>query len=152
VHSDGAIWLAYQPINSQTLTWNEVYASKYQDGVWSTPVRAGFNYQSYNVASGERDPGVLIYRVDQPQVAFRTPDQKIHTFDLSNLSAAPADTTAPTTSITSPSDGASVSGFVTISVSESDNLGICKFEFLVVVAVVSTMFSLLLLLFWDRIY
>ena len=149
VLSDGAIWLAYQPINSQTLTWNEVYASKYQDGVWSTPVRAGFNYQSYNVASGERDPGVLIYRVDQPQVAFRTPDQKIHTFDLSNLSVAPADTTAPTTSITSPSGGASVSGSVTISVSASDNVGITKVELLVDGSVAGTMTSSPYVLLWD---
>ncbi len=82
VLSDGTIWLAYQPINSQTLTWNEVFTSKYQSGVWSGPVLTGLNYKGYNIASGERNPGALIYRTDQPEVAFLTPDQKIHTFAL----------------------------------------------------------------------
>src|SRR6266478_6323451 len=52
VLGDGTLWLAYQPINSQTLTWNEVYASKYQSGVWSGPVLTGLNYKGYNIASG----------------------------------------------------------------------------------------------------
>ena len=80
VLSDGTIWLTYQPINSQTLTWNEVYASKYQSGAWSVPVLTGLNYNNYNSASGLAES--LVYRTDQPQVAFRTPDQKIHTFAL----------------------------------------------------------------------
>src|SRR5439155_23694792 len=71
------------------------------------------------------------------------------TFDLSNLSAAPADTTAPTTSITSPSDGASVSGSVTISVSASDNVGITKVDLLVDGSVAGTMTSSPYALLWD---
>lgn len=123
---DGTIWLAYQPINSQTLTWNEVYASNYQNGVWSAPVFAGLDYNNYNQANGL---GIsLVYRADQSQVAFFTPDQKVHTFDLSNLGPAPADTTPPTTSITSPANGATVSGTVTISASASDNVGVTKVE------------------------
>src|SRR5438034_5988081 len=51
VLSDGTLWLAYQPINHQTLTWNEVYASKYQNGVWSAPVFTGLNYNDYNESS-----------------------------------------------------------------------------------------------------
>src|SRR5437870_4951249 len=83
VLSDGTIWLAYQPINHQTLTWNGVYASKYQNGVWSAPVLAGLDYNDYNSASGL---GVsLVYRTDQPLAAFMTPDQRMHRFDLSNL-------------------------------------------------------------------
>src|SRR2546426_7587191 len=93
VLSDGTLWLAYQPINHQTLTWNEVYASKYQNSVWSAPVFTGLNYNDYNESSAlGYDPVALIYRTDQPQVAFRTPDQKIHAFDLSNLGPAPTDT------------------------------------------------------------
>jgi Ig-like domain-containing protein/SdrD B-like protein len=80
VLSDGTIWLAYLPINSQSLTWNEVYASKYQSGVWSSPALTGFNYNNYNQSSGLA--GALVYRTDQPVVAFLTPDQKIHTFAL----------------------------------------------------------------------
>jgi hypothetical protein len=83
VLSDGTIWLAYLPINSQSLTWNEVHASKYQGGVWSVPALTGLNYNNYNQSSGlGYNPGALIYRIDQPEVAFLTPDQKIHTFAL----------------------------------------------------------------------
>ena len=80
VLSDGTIWLAYLPINSQSLTWNEVYASKYQSGAWSAPVLTGLDYSNYNQSSGLGS--ALIYRTDQPLVAFQTPDQKIHTFAL----------------------------------------------------------------------
>jgi len=131
VLSDGTVWLSYQPINHQTLTWNEVYASKYQNGVWSAPVFTGLNYNDYNESSAlGYDPGALIYRTDQPQVAFRTPDQKIHAFDLSNLGPAPTDTAAPITSVTSPANGATVSGNVTVSASASDNVGVTRVEFL----------------------
>jgi hypothetical protein len=129
VLSDGTIWLAYQPINSQTLTWNEVYASKYQGGAWGPRALVGLNYNNYNNASGlGYDPGALIHHSDQPQVAFMTPDQKIHTFDLSNLNPAPADTIAPATSVTSPASGATVSGNVTVAASASDNVGVTKVE------------------------
>jgi hypothetical protein len=136
VLSDGTLWLAYLPINSQTLTWNEVYASKYQNGVWSAPVLTGRNYNNYNQSSGLSD--ALIYRTDQPQVAFLAPDQKIHTFDLSNLGPAPADTTAPTASVTSPANGVTVSGNVTVSASASDNVGVTRVEFLLDASVVGT--------------
>jgi hypothetical protein len=129
VLSDGTIWLAYQPINPQTLTWNEVYASKYQGGAWSPRVLVGLNYNNYNNAGGlGYDPGALIHHIDQPEVAFMTPDQKIHTFDLSNLNPAPADTVVPATTITSPVSGSTVSGTVTVSASASDNVGVSKVE------------------------
>ncbi|HEX2949603.1 MAG TPA: Ig-like domain-containing protein [Armatimonadota bacterium] len=43
----------------------------------------------------------------------------------------PSDTTAPTVSITSPTDGATVSGTTTISVSATDNVGVSKVVFAV---------------------
>ena len=54
VLSDGTLYLAYQPINHQTFTWNEVYASHYSGGNWSAPVFVGFNYHNYNVLGIER--------------------------------------------------------------------------------------------------
>ncbi|MHA1228420.1 MAG: Ig-like domain-containing protein [Candidatus Hodarchaeales archaeon] len=42
-----------------------------------------------------------------------------------------ADTTAPTVSITSPADGATVSGTVTVEASASDNVGVDRVEFFV---------------------
>jgi peptidoglycan/xylan/chitin deacetylase (PgdA/CDA1 family) len=48
------------------------------------------------------------------------------------------DTTAPTVSLTAPSNGATVSGTTTISASASDDVGVTKVEFLVDGAVVGT--------------
>ena len=45
--------------------------------------------------------------------------------------SVPADTTAPTTSITAPSGGATVSGTTTVSASASDNVGVTSVEFYV---------------------
>jgi hypothetical protein len=149
VLSDGTIWLAYQPIDSTTYTWNKVYASKYQNGVWSVPVLAGLDYNDYNSNDGLNNDPSIVYRIDQPQVAFRTPDQEIHTLDLSNLGAAPTDTAAPTTSITSPANGATVSGSVTISASASDNVGVTKVDLLVDGSVAGTMTSSPYVLLWD---
>jgi thermitase len=41
----------------------------------------------------------------------------------------PTDTTAPTTSITSPANGATVSGTISVAASASDNVGVTKVEF-----------------------
>jgi hypothetical protein len=123
--SDGTIWLAYHPIHHDSLTWNEVYASKYQGGAWSTPILAGYNYNNYNVSGPGRNPGLLIYRTDQPQVAFMTPDQKIHSFSLTDSGQAPAsDTVPPTTAISTPGDGSTLSGSLTVSAVASDNVGV----------------------------
>jgi hypothetical protein len=151
VLSDGTIWLTYLPINHQTLTWNGVYASKYQNSVWSAPVFAGLAFSNYsNLANGLCcNPGALVYRMDQPQVAFLTPDQKIHAFDLSNLDPAPADATAPTISLASPDDGATVSGNVTVSASASDNVGVTKVEFLVDGSVAGTTTASPYSFLWD---
>lgn len=130
VLTDGSIWLAYHPINAQSLTWNEVYARQYQGGAWTAPALAGRNYRTYDVASGGRDPGLILHRPGQAQVAFLTPDQKIHSVPLSDSAPAP-DTAAPTSSITNPLPGASLSGTVAVSASASDNIGVARVDFLV---------------------
>lgn len=146
---NGDLSLVYHPINHQTLTWNEVYTRTYSNGSWSAPVFVGFNYNYYNSIGPYRNPGLVAYRTDQPQVAFRTPDQKIHTFNLSNLGAAPADTTNPTTAITSPANGATVSGTVTLSASASDNTGIARVEIWLDGSLVATGASSPLNFSWD---
>ncbi len=149
--ADGTIWLAYQPIDSQTLTWNQVYASKYQDGAWSAPVLTGLNYSSYNVASAGRDPGLLIYRTDQPQVAFLTPDQEIHSLTLSDTAPPPStpDILPPTVFVTSPVNNAIVTGNITLSASAADNVGVTKVDFLIDGAVVGAVNSLPSYLPWN---
>ena len=49
--------------------------------------------------------------------------------ELHNDSALAGDTTAPTTSITSPANNATVSATITVSASASDNVGVTKVEF-----------------------
>jgi len=149
VLSNGTLWLAYQPIDSQALTWNKVYASEYSNSAWSTPVPVGFNYTNYNIESAQRDPGFVVGSMDEPVAAFLTPDQNVHTFDLSNLGPTSADATPPTTSITSPVNGAAVSGSVTISASASDNVGVTKVDLLVDGSVAGTMTSSPYVLLWD---
>jgi len=45
------------------------------------------------------------------------------------VTSGPPDTTPPTTSITSPANGATVSGTITVTASASDNVGVVKVEF-----------------------
>lgn len=52
--------------------------------------------------------------------------------------STPADTTAPTTSITSPSNGATVSGTVSVTANASDDTGVSRVDFLVDGAVVGS--------------
>ena len=51
------------------------------------------------------------------------------TFALDDTGGGGGDTTAPTTSITAPASGATVSGTTTVSASASDNVGVTKVEF-----------------------
>lgn len=129
VLSDGTIWLTYQPIDQTALTWNQVYASQYSNNVWSAPSLVGFKYMTGNAGNPTRDPGFIVSQAGQPRVAFLTPDQKIHTFVVSNSpQISSSDTTAPTTSITSPASGATVSGTVSIAATASDNVAVLRVD------------------------
>lgn len=128
---DGTIWLAYQPINPQTLTWNEIYASKYEGGAWSAPAVAGYNYRTYNVSGGARDPGLLIYRLDLPHLAFLTPDEKIHTIALTDATPPASDAILPVAAITDPVNGATISGIAAVTATATDNVGVMRVDLLV---------------------
>ncbi len=54
---------------------------------------------------------------------------RIGSFKFSTCAAGPPDTTPPTTSITSPTNGATVTGSITISANASDNVGVTNVEF-----------------------
>src|SRR5262249_30147162 len=148
---DGTLWLAYQPINHQSLSFNEVYASSYFSNAWNTPVLVGFNYNHYTShdGSGHGDPGYFAYRTDQPQVAFRTPHVKVHAVSFSGSAPVPVDTTSPITSITSPTDGATVSGVTTVSATASDNVGVLSVDLLIDGAVQATALAAPYNFLWD---
>jgi hypothetical protein len=132
VLADGTLWMAYPPVNHNTLTWNEVYAVSYFNGAWAPPAFVGYNYGYYSAwgGSGNGDPGFLISRPGAAEVAFETPDVKISTFLLSGAAPAPVDGIAPSTSITSPANGSSVSGVVTVTAAASDNVGVTEVSLL----------------------
>jgi len=56
-------------------------------------------------------------------------DPTLTYFDDVSVTTSTPDTTAPTTSITAPANGATVSGTTTVSASASDNVGVTKVEF-----------------------
>ena len=148
VLGDGTMWLSYQPINHQTLTWNEVYSSNYFGNSWSIPALTGLAYTNYNVASC--GPGNPIDRLDKTQTAFLTPDRKVHSFMLTGSSAPAApDTVPPTTSIISPVDGKTVSGVVTVQATASDNTGVAQVNLLVDGVVKATTTSAPYFFLWD---
>src|SRR5262249_24926935 len=148
---DGTLWLAYQPINHQSLSFNGVYESSYFRNPWHTPVLVGLNYNHYTShdGSGHGDPGYFAYRTDQPQVAFRTPDVKVHAVSFSGSAPVPVDTTSPITSITSPTDGATVSGVTTVSATASDNVGVLSVDLLIDGAVQATALAAPYNFLWD---
>ncbi|HLL53506.1 MAG TPA: Ig-like domain-containing protein, partial [Myxococcaceae bacterium] len=63
---------------------------------------------------------------------------RIASFKFPGCGSAPTDTTPPTTSITAPAAGATVTGSVTLSASASDNVGVSKVEFYVGSSLVGT--------------
>jgi hypothetical protein len=73
---------------------------------------------SHTLTAVARDPLGLLYFTSDPV-----------TVTVSN--AAPPDTTPPTVSITSPSNGATVSGTTQVSATASDNVGVAGVQFLV---------------------
>jgi len=149
--SDGTLWLAYQPINHQSLSFNEVYAASYSNNTWSSPVLVGFNYNDYTAhdGSGHGDPGFFTYRINQGQVAFKAPDLKVHTFSLTGSAPPPPDISPPITTITSPADGSTVSGVVSVTASASDNVGVAGVDLLVDGAVYSTALAAPYTFSWD---
>ncbi|PYS52406.1 MAG: hypothetical protein DMG13_16280 [Acidobacteria bacterium] len=149
VAADGTIWLTYQPINSSTLIWNEVYTRSYFSNTWSAPALIGLNYNNYNIASGVRDPGFIVYRTDQPQVAFLTPDQQVHSFKLSGSASPPSDSVPPIASITNPPDGATVSGVLSVDLTASDNTGVAQVDLVVDGVVKSSKVAAPYTFLWD---
>jgi hypothetical protein len=145
--ADGTLWLTYQPINHQSLTWNQVYASNYYGGAWSTPILVGSNYTNYN-QHDSWDPGLLVYRTDQPQVSFRTPDTMIHSFNITG-GTPPPPLPLPTTAITSPSDGATLSGVVTVTASVGDSASVAEVDLLIDGAVQGVVQTAPYTFLWD---
>ena len=130
VLDDGTIWLAYFPIDHENLTWNRVHAVQYANGEWSTPVQVGSSLNGiYNWSNSgpQWDPGFLISRADQPQVAFRAPDGRIHSYHLDGLTSA-QDTVPP-----SVPDNLVASNITTKSVNltwaeSTDNTGVAGYD------------------------
>ncbi len=83
--------------------------------------QVSFDFTSYK---GQTIQVYLVGTEDsQKQTSFVVDD-----FALNATTSGTADTTPPTTSVTAPANGATVSGTVTISATASDNVGVTKME------------------------
>lgn len=92
-------------------TWNTVVEASANAGSGAgTGCGGGVKINEFSDASGT---GNFIYEF----------------IELHNDSAAASDTTAPTTSITAPANGATVSATVSVTANASDNVGVTKVEF-----------------------
>jgi len=129
VLSNGTMWLAYFPIDETSLNWNRVYAMQYTSGAWSSPTLVGYdlngNYD-WDLSGPQYDPGFLVYRADQPQVAFRAADSSIHSYNLdgSPVVAGPKGPSTPTNLVASNLTASSV---VLSWAASTDNVGVAGY-------------------------
>lgn len=84
----------------------------YESGLEVTDYAAAFSTRTYAVSGGE-----VTITISSHSPVFVEPSSVLQ-----------EDTTPPTVSITSPADGSTVSGSVTISATASDNIGVSKVE------------------------
>jgi hypothetical protein len=148
---DGTMWLAYPPINHATLTWNAVYAISHFNNAWNPPVFVGYNYGNFSGydGSGHGDPGFMVSRTDRAQVAYQTPDVNVRTFLISGAAPPPPDMTVPTTSITSPAHGSTVTGIVAVTATAADNVAVADVTLFVDGAAVGLKSSAPYTFSWD---
>jgi hypothetical protein len=107
------------------------------------------HFTDYNSADGLNNNPSLVYGNDRARIAFMAPDAKLHSFDLTQLGPATADTTPPTTAVSSPASGATVSGNTAITASASDNVGVTRVELWVDGALTTSTAAAPYAFFWN---
>lgn len=95
----------------------------YKDGNAGSPVTMNLTAGAHTFKIIGREAGVKVDRL------LALSDQACIPTGVGNNCTASADATAPTVAITSPTNGASVKGTVTISAAATDNIAVSKAEF-----------------------
>jgi hypothetical protein len=133
---NGATWIRHDEFyrDGGNLSWEEVTTniSAYQG---ATQIRFLFGVYTYECQVGcTSTRGVYVDNIG---------------LVVSQQASGPADTEAPVTAITSPANGATLSGAATISASASDNTGVSRVDFLVNGAVAGSDSSAPYSFSWD---
>ena len=66
-----ATWIAYRPVDTSSLTYNELYANCYCNGAWQTPAHLGTFYTTNDVIG---------FGISRPEFSTRLSDGKLHFF------------------------------------------------------------------------
>jgi hypothetical protein len=143
VKIEATVW-AYSSYSSDSL--DLYYAADASAPSWTfigtvAPTAAGSQVLSktYTLPTGGSMQAVRgVFRYSGSAGACTTGGYDDHDDIAFAVGSGGGDTTAPTTSITSPTAGATVNGTVTISASASDNVGVTKVEFYVDGSLLST--------------
>ena len=143
VRIDATVWAWTTPSSDHL---DLFYAADAASPVWNlittlTPTAAGANTLSatYTLPSGGSLQAVRAnFRYQSSAGACVAAAYTDHDDLVFAVGAGPPDTTPPTTSITAPASGATVSGTVNVTASASDNVGVTRVEFYVDGALAST--------------
>jgi hypothetical protein len=112
-----AVTVADSGVAAGAWTW-----VNHQDGNAEAKTAMTITAGSHTLKLTGRDTGVSV------DVLLFLQDSCVPTDLGTNCTTAPADTTPPAVSVTSPADGSTVSGTVQVQVSASDNVGVTKVE------------------------
>lgn len=104
-------------IPANTWTWVD-----YQNGTSSSKVNVTLTAGSHTITMAGKDANVEVDRV------ILTADTSCVPTGTGDNCANPPDTTPPTVSITSPTNGSTVSGTVTVAATAADDVGVTKVE------------------------
>jgi len=121
VDSECGVVVGDSAIPANTWTWVD-----YKDGTSTSKITINLSAGSHTVKMIGRETDVKLDRL-----IFTTDLTCIPTGTGDNCSGSGGDPTPPTVSITSPANGATVSGTVNITADASDNVGVIRVEFLV---------------------
>jgi hypothetical protein len=152
VRIDATVWAWTTPSSDKLDLY---YAANANSPSWTfiatlTPTAAGAQTLSttYTLPSGSLQAVRARFRYQGSASACTTGSYDDHDDLIFAVTTAP-DTTPPTTSITSPTNGSTVSGITTIAASASDNVGVNRVEFYVDGALRSTDTSSPYSFAWD---
>ena len=120
--------------NASTGTLDIYVNGVLNNGTLKGAIPAGQFNQSVNVNIGRRTGGYYFNGIiDEVRIYNRALSQTEIQIDMNTPvggTPPPPDTTPPTVSITSPTDGATVAGTVSVTASASDNVGVAGVQFL----------------------
>src|SRR5439155_14642920 len=117
------------------LKFSEIYFTSSSQRVFNVAINSSTVLSNFDINAAAGGSYIALDRsfpisvtTGQVQITFTN---VVNNAEVDAIEIIPADLTPPTTSITSPANGATVSSTVTIQASASDNIAVTKVEFYV---------------------